>query len=673
MARDLAQEGVDWYFSHVDEYSPNPFNVRNHLRGPMIAITHNILHDLLRRKSPQKERSSFAFAVDEVSINVNKGLLSDEEKKKAAGQGSTGAVNWKDYLTEKEGDSSESISEIYENFGERTKSRLEAFLAGVALAFPNEGPPKPTGKGGKETADEGLSVEEGLAGPSTPSVTVTPERTTNITSLVRRISAGNGDAPKHKYHQIHEEDLLVRLELYIRTLFRAKTHGRECVVAQEPAAALKARTRSVVMAFVVSAGTIHQQSVVLNRLLQCLTMELLAANVLGENLVRAIRRLVTKYEQITSFASLSFLSSPENTAEQKLTPMVLRFLRYLQSNWKECEAECDLERMLALSLDEELRATFKTIEFTSIGHLLEVCQDFRRELQNIELAPDVRCGQNDLDDDSAIKQAVRDLRREVITINGQLLPSVSSHKKLISLLSQTLHSATLPSSKPKRDRRRSSRRASGRGRRSSTFKHISGMGLPDYSADFESSDAEKLSSSDRGGSPSRHRNFDVSTTDLLTKRLLLSACRTGNGGDAYFMVRDLFGGDEIEVVPSQVFPTGDHAVRPTIEIIVRLASVTIKSHGSYDVYPKSLMGDCEPLIQIHTTTTETIGLHEVKASDSARVGTNEEDYSSNDSEAAGEERQGMVVQERKTDQSGWRILSIRPALYEMVEQWSTPS
>jgi hypothetical protein len=33
----------------------------------------------------------------------------------------------------------------------------------------------------------------------------------------------------------------------------------------------------------------------------------------------------------------------------------------------------------------------------------------------------------------------------------------------------------------------------------------------------------------------------------------------------------------------------------------------------------------------------------------------------------------MVLQERKTDKTGWRTLSIRPALYERVEVWNTPS
>jgi hypothetical protein len=224
-------------------------------------------------------------------------------------------------------------------------------------------------------------------------------------------------------------------------------------------------------------------------------------------------------------------------------------------------------------------------------------------------------------------------------------------------------------------------------------------------------------------STSRRRSFRLSTIDFLTKRLLLAASRTGTFGDAYFVVRDLFGGDEVEVVPSRSVSRMGRSVRPgSIEITVRLASLTIKCHGSFDVYPKSLVGDCEPLIQLHTTTTETIGLQEVRAVDAltsppsatGRCGIqdlsipslslhgddcydSDDDYdefqeeivddgSENDNGGSSSRglrslprqrqprrRADMVVQERITDRTGWRHLSIRPALYEKHEEFSTPS
>lgn len=113
-------------------------------------------------------------------------------------------------------------------------------------------------------------------------------------------------------------------------------------------------------------------------------------------------------------------------------------------------------------------------------------------------------------------------------------------------------------------------------------------------------------------------------------------------------------------------------VRPgTIDILVRLASVTIKCHQSFDIYPKSLVGEVEPLIQFHATTTESISLQEVRAVDSTEGKATPDDRS-----ASGNEREAsslMVVQEQKTDRTGYRVISIRPAMYEKIETWNTPS
>jgi hypothetical protein len=66
-----------------------------------------------------------------------------------------------------------------------------------------------------------------------------------------------------------------------------------------------------------------------------------------------------------------------------------------------------------VSIDEnfgsENATFFKTVEFRSIGHLLEVCQDFHYELQNIEIPPPVdkatRLGCKNPCDDTIVLEA----------------------------------------------------------------------------------------------------------------------------------------------------------------------------------------------------------------------------------------------------------------------------
>ena len=135
----------------------------------------------------------------------------------------------------------------------------------------------------------------------------------------------------------------------------------------------------------------------------------------------------------------------------------------------------------------------------------------------------------------------------------------------------------------------------------------------------------------------------------------------------------MFGGEDVEVVPTNTVAFQDRIVRPgTIDILVRLASVTIKCHQSFDIYPKSLVGEVEPLIQFHSTTTESISLQEVRASD-----TDKGDYTPDDQTTDNDDVDApsslMVVREQETDRTGWRVISIRPALYEKIETWNTPS
>jgi hypothetical protein len=342
--------------------------------------------------------------------------------------------------------------------------------------------------------------------------------------------------------------------------------------------------------------------------------------------------------------------------------------------------------MLSTVIDGQMRNMFKTIEFRSIGHLLEICQEFRHELHTIELPPDMGGISNEdvttlCKDVNAVKQAIRDLQREILTVNGHVLPPVDSRRELVQLLSQTLNSRTLTASHASKRTLKSSVSP----RRIESCPSIVSMHKENADPMSDGMDSDGFMSSGNEGdsdssSPSEPRvrsrrsrsrsKFHLSTVDLMTRRLLLASSRTGQGGDAYFIVRDLFGGEDVEVVPSASLPHyGRMARAGTIEILVRLASVTIKCHGSFDVYPKSLIGEVEPLIQLHTTTTETICLQEVRAP-SESDDDNTASKSSDDSE---EGTTNHVIQERKTEKTGWRTLTIRPALYEKVEVWNTPS
>ena len=118
--------------------------------------------------------------------------------------------------------------------------------------------------------------------------------------------------------------------------------------------------------------------------------------------------------------------------------------------------------MLCRALDPEIRKMFKTIEFQSIGHLLDVCHQHREDLQNIMLP---KTEEEDIEkqasDPKLLKQAMKDVGREKIAVNGRSLPPAKTLKELIFVLTEALNSnpLTLSHRKKKRKSKRSKKQA----------------------------------------------------------------------------------------------------------------------------------------------------------------------------------------------------------------------
>ena len=663
-SKALAQQISSWYTSHVDSYATHGSNMNRYLRGPVIALTVRIIGSTesgLESEQAHQPHFNFDYVRSYICI-ADREWTKDEQR-------------------------------IYDSLNRQTRARMKGFLEGCALAVPNEIYEIPgekqnyntlsSTKNSKHRARD-ASNEAGFSGfkdttNGSPMLASIP-----VPQALRLITSNSSSANKIRYPQFRQCELTLRLELYIRSLNHVRSLDKQVVIELESFRSIKARAITIVRSFVATVGCVRGMRPCLTLLIQNLTQEVLAVDCICNEISKVIRRLVSEYEHQTSFASLAFLSSPENSAEKRLTPLLISYLQYLQTHWEMLVEGCELESMLGAVLPSEMRHLFKTIEFRSIGHLVEVCQGFQKELESIELPPSMGgMTSGDLDstcsNPKAIKQAIRDLQREVITVNGHALPPVSSRKELLELLSQMLNSRSisLPTRKSKRNGLSHNRQ--------STIPpcHIPILTNQGYEIDSEgfiSSGNEgdtddgnivRRLSSEEVTRKGRGRRFHVSTISLMTRRLLLASSRTGMGGDAYFIVRDLFGGDDVEVVPSRSQTARGKTHTGTIEIVVRLASVTIKCHASFDIYPKSGVGDFEPLIQLHTTTTETISLRESRSRDRDSEDDSEVDrFCSNLDENEGSK---MVLEEKKSDRTGWRTLTIGPALYEAVEKWTTPS
>jgi hypothetical protein len=571
--RAVAKEAAGWYFSHLDPYSSNESNIQSFLRTPLISLT-------VKACQPN--------ALDQNVPDTIAAVPDVDEEKKSAGGGEL----WREYLQYEEAalanDTIEQgiVQESYQSLSRRTKARMEAFLAGCSLAVPGQGEAPSKSRSVAAVPEETsvmVSLQDGLSGfgitgKASKSLVSQKKKPSLTEKMGRRMVGQVSDPNSVKHPQIDESDLVVRLELYIRTVQRVRNLGEECVIAMEPPKAIRARSRYITDAFVATAAYVRNITPVLTRLLHCLTMEVLAVECVAEEITKVMQRIASEYEHATSFASLAFLSTPEVNADSVLTPLILKYLKYLQADFERLVRECELERMFVRAMDPNLRKMFKTIEFRSIGHLLEVCHEFRTKLQNIELPPNVCAIAENVNtlcnSPEAVRQALRDLRREVITVNGHVLPPVTSRKELISLLTQTLNSRTLTSLPPKK--KRSSRKpkkttihrlklsAPRRLRNGEAPLAESSDGdlspekqrklpptsMPEISdileqESFMSSENDSSSAMDscpetkpsgNGGIRRRRSKFHLSTIDVLTRRLLIAGSRTGNGGDAYFFM-----------------------------------------------------------------------------------------------------------------------------------------
>jgi len=614
-ARFFANAVASWYVNTIDPYAPHAQNVELRLRHPVHVVTRRILYGNVHATHQQG-----------ASIHGNddlEALFNDDDAELKDGP---------------------------ETLTRRSAARMEAFLASCAVALRQE-----------EHIDEEHMNSLHMSN-IVENVTASPDRSKSgkdkkkklqqgndspPTMVVRNISSSSS-APKFS-RQIDRGDLQLRLELYCRTLRRIRSLSdadpskpmEECVLQYVSKKGIRSRVRLIIQTYLRSVDCVRDVHKTLMTLVLRATLEVLAVEVWCQELRSTVDRLASEYEHKVSFASLAFLSSPDNSVEAHLEPLLIKYFEYLQMDWESLVSKCELERMLRTVLDSELRYFFKNAMFHSVGHILDECRRERESLDNIALPPPwmgvfgmARGGDTKVDTDAAIKQycsdptlvkqALRDLKREVITVNGQLLPPANSHMELAEHLGEILNSKKLMNSLGGRGsalirKRRSKRRS----------QYTSDVGL-ELESDFSGTESDATSS-----------KIDVGLVDVLVKRLLIAASRTGTAGDAYFIVRDLFGGEEVEVVPHH---SSNKTNQGTIEIFITMNSVIIKSHAKFDIFPKPIISDSDPLIQFHTTTTETVTLQHSR------------------------EASLTTLKEKKTNMTGWRTLAIRPAYYERIPQ-----
>lgn len=106
-----------------------------------------------------------------------------------------------------------------------------------------------------------------------------------------------------------------------------------------------------------------------------------------------------------------------------------------------------------------------------------------------------------------------------------------------------------------------------------------------------------------GGDAASSAHPHHALTEHLCMRTVHATSRTASGGDAFFIIQDLYGGQGVLV--KQSFVTA-----PPIEVTVGADGVVVKSKDVYEIYHEDEVVEAnieaQPLMMMYTTMSETI-------------------------------------------------------------------
>mmetsp|Transcript_6272 Transcript_6272/g.18318 ORF Transcript_6272/g.18318 Transcript_6272/m.18318 type:complete len:757 (-) Transcript_6272:377-2647(-) len=503
----------------------------------------------------------------------------------------------------------------------RALARLQAFLSNLCLAVPE--PPQPSG----------------------------------LTSRFRRSSmdSQDGDGGGPVQPQVGQEELEMRLEYYILSLWaianaslaaeRAKTEfrGNPEAAARAERTAMEAlrlnrertdrmRVEATTTAFAGLALAERPLGATFNvvqnfrprntlfPLLCGLACEMVGLPNAERRTKEKVNSIIAAYE-----SQHSLFQSAEANAAKFLQPLVEEFVAWLRLNEESLVASCTTEAILS-GIDPALRNKLKHQTYYSAEHFLQVFNEHRAQLEALPIPLHPLLEQSL---DMAAHQAAKDMNRERFLLNGiEVKPEDCPgllYKHIRAVLEDILAADQAAATADAPTQTSSEGPVT-------PVPHTSEGGPTASSAGGTPRSPTPGSTSSGGGGgggggsaalkPSRHRRKSNSIGSLielgqdgdqrhhslvkhLVMRTIHAASRTANGGDAFFIVQDLYGGDGVLVKQSAV-------TAPPIELDVALEGIVIRSLDSYEIYHEQEVVEAtveaHPLMLMQTTMSETIEL-----------------------------------------------------------------
>ncbi|GMI32337.1 hypothetical protein TeGR_g4753 [Tetraparma gracilis] len=498
-----------------------------------------------------------------------------------------------------------------------------AELAPTPLSLEPPPPPKPDGTPPDETRASEAPPDEAGGPPATPLSSLSASFRLALSSpSPLKFLASSSAPPPPEHRQLDKGDLAERLEAYFLALYLFLS-------PDPPPPALRKRllsqhTKHLLASFSFSLPSSPSPPLLLTSLLTSLSRSLLLLPTLSPAVEHLVSLTVSR-----TLHSLSPPAAPPSTLrgllhQQNITlsawsdpalslaallPHARAFVRHASPGSPDHAVllrSCLTERLLSRGLPPPERAELQGASFASPGEARAAYRRGRAALRNIRLPPSSHLPAlgGGAAAGAGAAQAMADLKRERLFVNGREVVGrvLASRRELVAVLTEAIEQGAV-SSVPVNKRGGKGEEAAGGYSSGGSLASGEGSGAASDS-DSAAAGSEGESSRNRPPRIARRRRFDMSAIEAIVGRVLLACSRTHSGGDMYFAVDDLFGGEGVSLRPVAAVG-GDVSC---IEISVYLGRIDVVTRAFWEVWPGDAAEGAGPLLVVGGKMRESVEL-----------------------------------------------------------------
>jgi hypothetical protein len=319
-------------------------------------------------------------------------------------------------------------------------------------------------------------------------------------------------------------------------------------------------------------------------ILETMACHILSVKALAPAIIRCQGQVMGKIRNVISDESNEF---NENEVFEFIHMVFLDYFVWLRKHKEDLTRSCRSIEIVA-SVDPSIRAWLKGEEYSSPQHIIHT---YRSKYKSSLTQMPIPLHPFQVKD---LNQAKKDIQRESIELNSVVLAGGDEHVSAnLGAIKAAIHEALCKAS--------------------SGYLSMASQSPPLHEAAGKSdSDAPLAAKSGQADEsvdtlptePSSSWHHEM--LDLLYHHALIAVSRTTAGGDAFFIVEDLFGGDGLVICPAATSSSDQDQPSYRTKISITTAGIKIVLHERYKLFAEGALD--RPLVCFRCSTTTLIVL-----------------------------------------------------------------